>query len=106
MKKLLLLAFCLSSSSPVLAAETPVDSFLRMYNSLYKGISTVAQEAAWLASTDVSGGHEAGRPAANTALAVFQGDRGVIEAARSFLSDRRNLPPVVSRQLDKILLAA
>ncbi|MCU1282911.1 MAG: Angiotensin-converting enzyme, partial [bacterium] len=105
MKIFALLAFCLCSS-PALAAETPVDSFLRMYNSLYKGLTTVANEAAWLASTDVSDAHEAGRTAANTALAVFSGDRGIIEAARSFLSDRRNLPPMVSRQLDKILLAA
>ena len=92
--------------STVSAAEPPVDAFLRMYNSIYKGLCTVANEAAWLASTDVSEAHEAGRTVANTALAVFQGDRGIIEAARSFLSDRRNLPPIVARELDKILLAA
>ncbi|MGZ3429445.1 MAG: hypothetical protein ACXVCV_22495, partial [Polyangia bacterium] len=105
MKKIALFVITLLSST-AMAAEAPVDSFLRMYNSLFKGLTTVANEAAWLASTDVSDAHEAGRTAANTALAVFSGDRGIIEAARSFLSDRRNLPPVVSRQLDKILLAA
>ncbi|HEY1585533.1 MAG TPA: hypothetical protein VGH63_07580, partial [Polyangia bacterium] len=78
-----------ASAAP--AAEQPVDAFLRMYNSLFKGITTVANEAAWLASTDVSDAHEAGRTVGNTALAVFEGDRGVIEAARTFLSDRRNL---------------
>ena len=105
MKKIVLaLLLCVSSTGT--AAEQPVDAFLRMYNSLFKGLSTVANEAAWLASTDVSDAHEAGRTAANTALAVFSGDRGIIESARGFLSDRRNLPPIVARELDKILLAA
>jgi hypothetical protein len=57
--------------SPVRAAEQPVDAFLRMYNSLFKGITTVANEAAWLASTDVSDAHEAGRTVGNTALAAI-----------------------------------
>ena len=104
MKKILF-ALLLIVSSTGSAAEQPVDAFLRMYNSLFKGLTTVANEAAWLASTDVSDAHEAGRTAANTALAVFSGDRGIIESARGFLSDRRNLPPVIARELDKILLA-
>jgi peptidyl-dipeptidase A len=105
MKKTALVLVCLASS-PALAAETPVDAFLRMYNSVFSGLTRVANEAAWAASTDATEAHEAGRTAANTALAVFSGDRGIIETARSFLSDRRNLAPVVARQLDKILLAA
>src|SRR6478609_4394932 len=105
MKKIVLaLLLCVSSTGT--AAEQPVDAFLRMYNSLFKGLSTVANEAAWLASTDVSDAHEAGRTAANTALAVFSGDRGISESARGFLSDRRNPPPIVARELDKILRAA
>jgi peptidyl-dipeptidase A len=106
MKKLALVALCLFFSSVAQAAETPAEAFLRLYNSLFKGLWTVANEAAWTASTDVSEAHEAGRTAANTALAAFLGDRTVIEAARGFLSDRRNLPPVVAREFDKILLFA
>ena len=109
MKKIALvtiLSCCSVAATPARAAEAPVDAFLRMYNSLYKGLTTVANEASGLASTDVSDAHEAGRTVANTALAVFQGDRGIIEAAQSFLSNRRKLPPMVARELDKILLAA
>ena len=105
MKKIALaIVLCVSTTGS--AAETPVDAFLRMYNSLYQGLSNVAQGSAWVASTDVSDAHEAARTTGNEALAVFAGDRGIIEAARGFLSDRRNLPPMVARQLDKILLAA
>jgi peptidyl-dipeptidase A len=102
----ILLAVVVAAPARAATAEAPVDAFLRMYNSLLKGLTTVANEAAWLASTDAGEAHEAGRTAANTALATFAGDRGIIESARSFLSDRRNLPPIVARELDKILLAA
>ena len=88
------------------AAETPVDAFLKTYNSLYMNLQRVANEAAWAASTDVSEPHDAGRTAANTALAVFLGDRSIIEQARAFSSDKPSLQPVTARQLDKILLQA
>ena len=60
MKKIALaIVLCVSTTGS--AAETPVDAFLRMYNSLYQGLSTVAQGSAWVASTDVSDAHEAAR---------------------------------------------
>lgn len=88
------------------AAEPSVDAFLRLYNSLYQNLSRVANEAQWVASTDVSDAHEAARTTANTALAAFTGDRALIESARAFLAARASLPPIVARQLDKLLLAA
>jgi peptidyl-dipeptidase A len=88
------------------AGTSPVEAFLRLYNSLYVGLYRTASEAAWLASTDVSDAHEAERTATGTAQAVFAGDRVVIEMARSFLADRKKLDPIVARQLDKLLLAA
>ena len=105
MKRFMLVALCLASV-PAQAAEAPVDAFLRLYNTLYTGLVTVANQQAWLASTDAGEAHEAGRTAANTALAVFQGDRSIIEAARGFLADRDRLTPLLARELDKILLAA
>lgn len=88
------------------AAETPIEEFLRLYNSVYVGLYTVANEASWAASTDVSDAHEAGRTVANTALAAFQGDRAIIESARAFLADKAHLVPIQARELGKILLAA
>ncbi|HZS40441.1 MAG TPA: M2 family metallopeptidase [Polyangia bacterium] len=86
--------------------KSPADSFLQYYDSLFLGLTRVAQEAQWLASTDVSDAHDGERTGANTALAVFQGDRAVIESCRAFLAKRASLPPLVARELDKILLAA
>src|SRR5262249_53257255 len=76
------------------------------YNSLYLGLTRGSQEAQWAASTDVSDAHEGARTGANTMLAIFQGDKKVIETARSLLEKRKQLPPMIARQLDKILLAA
>jgi peptidyl-dipeptidase A len=85
---------------------TPADAFLDFYNSLYVGFTRGSQEAQWVASTDVCEAHEGERTGANTMLAIFQGDKKVIETARALLEKRKQLPPVVARQLDKILLAA
>ena len=85
---------------------SPADSFLDFYNSLFIGFTRGSQEAGWVASTDVNDAHEGERTGANTLLAIFQGDKKVIEAARGFLAKRKQLPPVVARQLDKILLGA
>ncbi len=100
MKTLPLLLLAISAR----AAE-PQD-FLGWYNSVYVGLSRVANEAAWRASTDVSDAHEGERTAANTALQTFLGDRVVIETAKQLLAPRAGLSPVVARQLDKLILAA
>ncbi len=80
--------------------------FLRFFDSLYLGLVRVSQEAQWAASTDVSPAHEGERTGANTALAVFTGDSRIIETCRALLARRKELPPIVARQLDKILLGA
>ncbi len=85
---------------------SPADAFLDFYNSLYLGMTRGSQEAQWVASTDVTDGHEGERTGANTLFAIFQGDPKVIESARGFLAKRKLLPPMVARQLDKILLGA
>src|SRR5262245_38753250 len=59
---------------------SPADAFLDFYNSLYAGLTRGAQEAQWGASTDVSDAHEGERTGANTLLAIFQGDKAVIES--------------------------
>jgi peptidyl-dipeptidase A len=104
-----------SSALAVTPAKTPAKTvatpkgasdFLALFDSIYLGIYRVSQEAQWSASTDVSDEHEGARTAANTALAVFGGDKAVIETCRALLAKRNQLPPIVARQLDKILLGA
>lgn len=104
------LALLLLSTTAIAAPKNPTaqsaDRFLQFFDSLYLGLTRVAQEAAWVASTDVGDAHEGERTGANTAFAVFSGDRGIIETCRALLAKRAQLSPLVARELDKILLAA
>ncbi len=80
--------------------------FLDLYNSLYVGQSTVASEAAWRASTDVSPGTEGERTAANQAYARFVGDPVIITTTRRLLDRKGELAPLQVKQLQSILLRA
>ena len=111
MKVTTCLAVLLSSSlslaaAPATPAAKSANEFLKLFDSLYVGLIRVSQEAQWSASTDVSDAHEGERTAANTALAVFSGDKVVIDTCRALLAHRKELPPIVARELDKILLGA
>jgi peptidyl-dipeptidase A len=88
------------------AGSDEATNFLQLYNSIYQGLTRAAQEAQWRAATDVTPAHDGERTGANTMLAAFAGDRAVIETCRRLLDKRKALPPIVARQLDKILLAA
>jgi hypothetical protein len=71
---LLLATTTAQAAEPAPTETMPVAAFLQLYNSLLSGLYRVANEAAWLASTDVGEAHEAGRTVAGTAPAVFQGE--------------------------------
>lgn len=101
---LLLVLASLARGEPGVQAEA--DIFLDLYNSLYVGLSTVASDAAWAASTQVGEGTEGGRAAANLAYAAFVGDRKVIETTQRLLARRDALTPLQVRQLQSILLRA
>lgn len=77
-----------------------------MYNEIDQRLGTVATEAAWLASTDVTEEHTGRRIGAERAHAAFRGSRYVIEHSRRFLQLRGTLEELEFRQLDKILLNA
>ncbi len=77
-----------------------------MYVEIIQRLETVAAEAEWKASTDVSDQNTGERIGAERALAVFQGSRYVIENSRRFLASRQSLSDIEFRQLDKILLNA
>lgn len=83
-----------------------VQEFLRVYNELDQRLSTVAAEANWKASTDVTEEHTGERIGAEAALAAFRGSRYVIESSRKFLGLKQSLSDLEFRQLDKILLNA
>jgi peptidyl-dipeptidase A len=99
------LAACTPPPPPPAAGEDPA-RFLEIFASIYRGVYTVAANAQWLASTDVTPEHDGARVAAGKALAAVQGDRAVIEAARGFLQARETLDPLVVRQLERVLLNA
>ena len=100
----LLLAGCSGSGPP---SDTDVREFLRMYDEVDQRLSTVAAEANWKASTDVSEEHTGERIGADTALAAFRGSPYVIENSREYLDDLKDsLTDLEFRQLDKILLNA
>lgn len=78
-----------------------------MYDEVDQRISTVAAEANWKASTDVSEEHTGERIGADAALAAFRGSPYVIENSREYLDDLKDsLTDLEFRQLDKILLNA
>jgi peptidyl-dipeptidase A len=82
------------------------EEFLTLYNSLYTGLMTVANEAQWQATTDVTPEHDGARVAANRAFSSFAGDRLVIARTRSLLGEEESLPPLLGRQLRKAFLQA
>ena len=87
-------------------AASGAQEFLRMYNELDQRLSTVAAEANWKASTDVTAEHTGQRIGAEAALAAFRGSRYVIESSRKFLGLKQSLSDLEFRQFDKILLNA
>jgi peptidyl-dipeptidase A len=102
----LVLVRALLVAAPSPGPARTAEDFLRLYNSLLIGFTREASNAAWAASTDVSPAHAAARTTADTLMATFQGDRTVIDTARTLLAHRQMLGYLAQRQLQKILLAA
>jgi peptidyl-dipeptidase A len=95
--------------SQALAQTNPAKEardFLTMYDALYQKLVTVADEAEWKSSTDVSDMHTGERTGADQALATFQGSTYVIDKCRSLLKLKKQLSRSTVRQLEKILLSA
>ena len=80
--------------------------FLSTYNMLYRQLYTVAQNAEWKSSTDVSDQHTGERIGADQALAVFEGSTWVIEKCRTLLGQKSRLDSLSVRQIEKIFLLA
>ncbi len=95
-----------AKSAALTAAQQQAQTFLDQYNSLYRAMSTVTQEAEWAASTDVSDRNEGRRTAAGQVFAAFRGDKTVIATTKALLARKSELLPLQVRQLDKVMLAA
>jgi len=86
--------------------EREARAFLEVTSGLEQPLHTVANQAAWTASTDVTPEHTAARTAAEKALASVAGSKLVIEKTRALLKQKSDLDPLSFRQLTKLLLAA
>ncbi len=107
--RLLLLALCCTATvfpQDRTTLRNNAQEFLRMYNTLFQQLGTVADNADWAASTDVSPQHTGERIGADQVQAAFQGSTYVIEQARAFLARSGELDTLTVRQLRKILLNA
>ena len=80
--------------------------FLDVYNRIFQALYTVAQEATWKASTDVTDEHTGQRIGAGQAQAVFVGSPWVIDKTRAFLKQTNALNAITVRQLQVIWLNA
>ncbi|MDL1894051.1 M2 family metallopeptidase, partial [Sphingobacteriales bacterium CHB3] len=82
------------------------DEFLQRYNTQFQKLLTAANEAQWLANTDISDANDSLATEATKVLARFQGSKEVIEKTKNLLVQRDNLDPLQVRQLEKIRLFA
>lgn len=88
------------------AIQQRADHFLTLVNASYQALYTVASEAQWAASTDVTPAHDAASETANKAAAAFNGNPAIINEAKFLLSHRAELNELTWRQLDRVLLNA
>jgi peptidyl-dipeptidase A len=88
------------------AAERDARAFLEIMSGTLQPLQSVANQAAWAASTDVTAEHTAARTAAEKALAAVSGSKLVIEKTKALLAQKAELEPVTVRQLDRLLREA
>jgi peptidyl-dipeptidase A len=88
------------------SVTTDAAQFLDAYNPIYQRLYTVANEADWKASTDVTDEHTGQRIGAEEAQAAFVGSTWVIEKTRALLQHTNALDDLTVRQLRMIWLHA
>lgn len=95
---------CFAKPAPNAAADAK--TFLETYNRIYQSLYTVANEAQWLALTDVTDEHTGQRIGAEKAQAAFLGSPWVISHTRELLQHTNQLDASAVRQLRFVLLNA
>jgi peptidyl-dipeptidase A len=86
--------------------KSDAKQFLDTYNRTYQRLYTVANEAQWLALTDVTDEHTGQRIGADQAQSAYLGSPWIIEKAREMLEHRSELDALTVRQLERLLLLA
>ena len=84
-------------------------AFLSEYNQKFQELLYASAEAEWKSNTHIIEGDSSNAIAtrkANEAFAAFQGSKNVIETCRKLLANERELLPLQTRQLKKILYMA
>ena len=95
-------AIAAAQSTPQEAA----DSFLKSYVSTWLPLDKAANEASWIALTDVTEAHTAQQVAANQALNEFVGSDRVVEGVKTQMKVKDKLDDLTLRQLEKVRLRA
>jgi len=95
-----------AAPAPVSPLQERADRFLTLANAGYQALNHVQQEAAWMASTDVTPAHDAASEVAGKAFAAFNGNPAIINEARALLVHRDELTALTVRQLERLLLNA
>jgi peptidyl-dipeptidase A len=81
-------------------------TFLDEYNKGWLPLEVAANQAAWVALTDVSESHSADQVAKAQPLNEFVGSPKVIDTVKKLLNQREKLDDLTIRQLEKIRLRA
>jgi peptidyl-dipeptidase A len=104
----LLAAFSLyaKGNKKLTAQEREARAFLEVISGTLQPLQTVANQAAWAASTDVTAEHTASRTTADKAVAAVSGSKLVIEKTKALLAQKSELEPMTVRQLEKLLREA
>lgn len=104
----LLTAFTLQarSSKKLTAQEREARAFLEVVSGTLQPLQTVANQAAWAASTDVSAEHTTARTTADKAVAAVAGSKLIIDKTRALLAQKTELDGTTVRQLEKLLREA
>lgn len=95
-----------AQAPPTTALEADARRFLADYNRDYQRLSTAAQNAAWLAATDVSEAHTAQSITASKALNQFTGEKSRLQTIMRLRREAWKLDPLTSRQLTVAFLNA
>ena len=108
-QSLAILAAPAVASSARAGDEAPQEAatrFLDEYNAAWLPLETEANNAAWLALTDVKEAHTAAQVAASQKLNDFVGSKHVLEQIKKLLAQRDGLDDLTVRQIEKARLRA
>src|SRR5579864_3549843 len=88
------------------SVQEEADRFLERYVDGWLPLETAANEASWIALTDVTEAHTSAQVARSQAASEYVGAAWVIDTARKLLERKADLGDLTVRQLERIMLRA